>query len=341
VVFRSFLGMTSMRMVVLALSASLLLVQIAVAQTPAWADKMFGGNTTHDFGVVPKGTQLKHSFKMTNIWKEPLEITQIRVSCTCLTAKATTSLLQPNESATLEINMDGRQFNGPKSITIYVSLGPKYVSTATLKVTANARQDVVFTPGEVDFGNVARGQTPTRYIDVEYTGNVDWKVTEIVKSAAAPFELKVEVLPPAGPIARRGYRLFATLRADAASGPFKQEILLKTNDAASPVLNFNIIGTVQATLSVSPPSLVVSGLRVDESQTKKVVIRADRPFRILGIDGLGDGITAEVPDRQDTTMILTVTIHPKKAGELRRQLTIRTDLDKESATISVSGDVAP
>jgi Protein of unknown function (DUF1573) len=331
-----------MRKLVLAVLATAMLSQSAVAQTVAWADKLFGGVTTHDFGVVPRGAQLKHSFKVTNIYKEPLEITQIRVSCSCMTAKASSNVLQPNESGTLEIAMDGRQFTGPKSTRIYVSVGPKYISTATLTVTANARQDVVFSPGDVDFGNVTRGQTPTRTIDVEYTGLIDWKVTEIVKSAGAPFELKVDELPrPANQPPRRGYRLFATLKTDAAPGPFKQEIILKTNDPASPVLTFNVGGTVQATLAVSPPNLAVSGLRVGESQTKKIVLRADRPFRVTGIDGLGDGVTADVPDRQDTTMILSVTIQPSKAGELRRQLTIRTDLEKETATITVQGDVAP
>ncbi len=252
------------------------------------------------------------------------------------------NVLPPGESATLDIVMDGRQFSGPKSTKIYVSVGPKYISTATLSVTANARQDVVFNPGEVDFGNVARGQTPMRNIDVEYSGTLDWKVTEIVKSAAAPFDLKVEELPRIPEQAsRRGYRLFATLKPDAAPGPFKQEIILKTNDAASSVLTFNIIGAIQATLAVSPPNLAVSGLRVGESQTKKIVLRADRPFRVTGIDGLGDGVTADVPERQDTTMILSVTIQPARAGELRRQLTIRTDMDKESATITLQGEIAP
>ncbi len=289
-----------------------------------------------------RAAQLKYSFKMTNIYKEPLQITNIRVSCSCLTATPSANLLMPNETATLDINMDGRQFSGVKQIRIYVSVGPKYISTATLTVTANARQDVVFTPNDLDFGNVSRGQTPTRTIDVEYGSALDWKVTEIVKSAGAPFELKVDVLPrPANQPPRRGYRLFATLKADAAAGPFKQEIILKTNDPASPVLTFNVSGTIQATLAVSPPNLAVTGMRVGESQTKKVVIRADRPFRVTGIDGLGDGISADVPDRQDTTMILSVTIQPTRAGELRRQLTIRTDLEKENATITLQGDVAP
>ena len=101
------------------------------------------------------------------------------------------------------------------------------MSTATLKVSANARQDVVFNPGELDFGNVARGQTPTRHVDVEYAGTLDWKVTEIVKSAGAPFELKVDALPvQPGQIARRGYRIFATLKSDAMAGTRLNELSL-------------------------------------------------------------------------------------------------------------------
>jgi hypothetical protein len=331
-----------MRNVVLALSVIFLLTQTAAAQTGAWADKLFGGVTSHDFGVVARGTQLKYSFKMTNIYKEPLEIERwqdLRVSCSrCSSAKASVRVLQPGESGTIDVTMDTRQFPSPKkTITVYVTVGPKYVSTATLTVTANAQLDVAFNPGELEFGNVPRGQTPTKHVDVEYVGGGDWEVKEIVKSASAPFELKVEALPGG----KRGYRILATLKSDAAAGPFKQEILLKTNDVSSPTLTFNITGTIQAALTVSPASLTINGLMVGETQTKKVVIRADRPFRILAIDGQGDGVTAEIPDREDTTMILSIKIEPSKAGELRKQLTIRTDLDKETATVTVQGEVAP
>ena len=53
----------------------------AAAQTTAWADKLFAGDLVHDFGSVPRGTQLKYSFKMTNIYKVPLEISSVRVTC--------------------------------------------------------------------------------------------------------------------------------------------------------------------------------------------------------------------------------------------------------------------
>lgn len=332
-----------MRIVVLAALVAAALTPAASAQNAtAWADKLFGGVTTHEFGVVARGAQLKHSFKMTNIYKVPLEITQIRVSCGCVRAEAPVKVLQPNASGMLHVYMDARQFNGPKNVRVYVTVGPEYISTATLFVSANGRQEVVFNPPSLDFGNIARGQTPTRSFDVEYGGGLDWRVTEIVKSAAAPFELRVEELPRlVGQAPRRGYRLHATVKGDASPGPFKQEIILKTNNPAAPVLTYHVSGTVQATLTVTPSPLNLTGLRIGEMQTKKLLVRGSRPFRITKVDGQGEGVTVDLPTRQDTTHILTVRVQPTRAGDLRRQLTLRTDLGSESAVITVEGEIAP
>ena len=333
----------AMRKLLLALLATFLFVPATFAQQPAWADKLFAGETTHEFGTVPRGAQLKYSFKFTNIYKVPLEITEVRVSCGCVKAEASTKLLQPSESATLNINMDGRQFSGAKTVRVFVTVGPKYISTATLTVSANARGDVAFNPTELDFGNLQRGQAPTKNIDVEYTGALaDWRVTEIVKNGSAPFNLKVEELPrPVSGTLRKGYRISATIKADAPTGSFKQEVMLKTNDASAPVLAFNIVGNVQAGLAVSPGAIVVKDLKVGESQTKKVFVRASRPFRVVAVDGQGEGVTVEIPNRQDTTLVLTVNVAPTKAGDIRRQLLIRTDLDDETTPLMIEATIEP
>ena len=332
-----------MRKAFLALFVTLLITPFTHAQQGAWADKLFGGETTHDFGTVARGAQLKYSFKMTNIYKVPLEITDVRVQCSCVKAEPTTKTLQPNETATFNIFMDGKQFVGQKTVRVYVTVGPKFVSTATLTVSANARGDVVFAPSEIDFGNLQRGQTATRQIDVEYVGaQPDWRVIEIVKNGSAPFELKVEPLPaPPGGVAKKGYRILATMKADAPTGAFKQDVILKTNDLASPVLTFNVVGSMQGGLAVSQNPVVVRDLKVGEAQTKKVFVRASRPFRITGVDGQGEGITVEFPNRQDTTHVLTVALSPTKAGDLRRQLMIRTDLDGATTPLIVEATIEP
>jgi hypothetical protein len=324
-----------MRRLFLALSLFSAAAAPAAAQTTAWADKLFGGVNTHDFGVQPRGSQLKHKFKIANIYKVPLEITDIRVSCGCLTATPSKKVLQPNEVGSLDINMDGTRFVGPKTIRIFVTVGPEFVSTATLTVSANARMDVVFNPGEIDFGLVSRGQAPVRHIDVEYAGSFDWRVLEIVKSAASPFDLKVADLTTGPGV--RGYRITATLKPDAPADKFKQEIILKTNDPSAPVLTFNILGNIQAPLTVEPKALNLAGVKVGELETKRIVLKGSRPFRLVGVDGQGDGVSVVLPTTAESTHLIEVRFQPTRPGDVHREIVLRTDADGESVRVVVDG----
>ena len=53
-----------------------------------WAEKMFQQGTAHDFGVVPKGSQLLFRFPITNIYAVRMEIVQIQPGCGCVSAVA-------------------------------------------------------------------------------------------------------------------------------------------------------------------------------------------------------------------------------------------------------------
>src|SRR5262249_46290585 len=90
----------SMRKVFLSVALLALIAPKAPAQS-AWADKLFGGKTTHHFGTVARGSQLVHTFTMTNIYTVPLDITNIRSTCGCLTATPSTKRLKPQETGTL------------------------------------------------------------------------------------------------------------------------------------------------------------------------------------------------------------------------------------------------
>lgn len=164
----------AMRKLILAFWAGVLLSGSAYAQQPAssepWANKLFVGGVVKDFGTVAKGVQLKHTFRITNIYKVPLEITGVRPSCGCVTWNYAKSVMQPGESIDFNINMNTSVVSGSKTVTVSVSVGPQFISVAELSVKATTRQDVVFNPGEIQFGVVQRGSTPSQVIDVEYAG---------------------------------------------------------------------------------------------------------------------------------------------------------------------------
>jgi len=323
----------------------------AHAQEP-WANKFFlivgDKTTTHDFGTVARGAQLKYSFKMKNIYKVPMDVMDVRVSCGCVTATCVpaSKRLQPNEEGELEVLMDTRRFNVPnKSVSIFVTFGPEYISTATLRVSAIARQDVVFNPGTVNFGIVQRGQTPTQTLDVEYSGFLDWRITEVVKNASAPFQVSVEEFkrqPARGNFAgQAGYRFTVTLKGDAPPVAFRQELILKTNDPASPTLTVPVEGTVQAALSVAPDTWRIGSIKVGEKKTQRIIVRGSRPFKIASVDGQEGGISVQIPDRNSPVHILTISFQPTMAGAVRKQLVVHTDTEGESVTVTLDGTVVP
>jgi hypothetical protein len=115
----------------------------APSSGPSWADKLFlaKGKTSQNFGTVVRGTLLKHRFHLRNIYKVPLEIISVRVSAGAVTWNESTKVLKPGEEGYVEVDMDTRRFTGPKTISIYVTVGPQYVSTATLQVSAVSRDE--------------------------------------------------------------------------------------------------------------------------------------------------------------------------------------------------------
>jgi Protein of unknown function (DUF1573) len=332
-----------MRHVALAVLVVALGAGSAAAQTTdaqGWAAKLFQGVTAHDFGNVPRGAQLKYSLPMKNIWAVPLEITKpVRVTCGCVTATPSRWVLQPRETGTLEITMDARRFTGAKTVTVYVTVGPEYISTAALRISANARADVVLNPGEINFGIVPSGQTPTQNIDVEYAGSLDWQITEVVKNSAAPINVTPQQLyRQPGKV---GYRLSVVLKADAPAGAFKHELVLKTNDPASPVVPIVVEGNVQAALTVSPSLVRMGTLKIGQEKALKVTVRGGRPFQIIAVDGQGDGVSAVLPTQPALLHQLTLKCQPAQTGELRKQLLIRTDLDNTSVAVTIEANIVP
>jgi Protein of unknown function (DUF1573) len=335
-----------MRNMVMAVVLGLLTAAAAPAQGDNWANKLFTFQSGpqglyHDFGTVPNGSMLRHNFPIYNPWAIPIEITEIRVSCGCVSARVSKNLLQPRESAILEANMDTSKFTKPghRTVSIFVSVGPQYISTATVQVSATRRDDVVFNPGQVSFGVVAGGQSLTRTIEVEYAGVLDWRVSEVIKNDAPLEVVQEEMYRRPGQV---GYRLRVTLKPDAPPGQLTSKLLLKTNDPASPLVPVLVEATIQAPLTVVPSALSFGNAKVGETLSKRVIVRGIVPFKIMGIEGLGDAFNVELPEKSDVQQILTIKYQAKAAGEMHQQLKIITDLPQEAAlTLQVEGTVAP
>jgi hypothetical protein len=322
-----------MRTVVLA-ALGLLTVALplrAQDQPTGWAGKMFRADgdkvpSGYDFKSVPKGALLQHRFPMTNPYAVPLTVTTT-VSCGCVTATPTPQILQPRESGTLDITMDTTRFNGQKTVTVYVTVShPQFWSTHTLTIQAVCRGDVELAPAQAVFGMVPVGQPATREVVIRYRGNQPgWQIVGVVADPAAPFDVQKQEQ------GRRGgqvdYRVSLTLKADAVAKSYKGDLTLTTNDPNNPVVAVPYDVLVQAPLTASPDVARLGQVKVGAEAEKRVILRAAQPFRIIGVDGEGDGVTAK-PARLDPSPahVLTVKVQPTQPGAVQKTLTVKTDL---------------
>ena len=135
---------------------------------------------------------------------------------------------------------------------------------------------------------MAQGKGAAQDITVEYAGTFDWQVKDEVVTNGLPVEAKLEQLrKPAGQV---GYKVSVSLKPDAPAGALKGEMFLKTNDPVSPLLPVLVEGNVQAALTVSPSQVRVNA-KVNETRSGSVAVRGNKAFRILSVEGLGDGVS--------------------------------------------------
>lgn len=290
---------------------------------------------THNFGEVPHGTVCTHTFTVTNIYDVPMQVVEVRKSCTCLDFVPLSKVLQPNESGPFTVTMNAGKFVGANSQTFYVTFGPKAVSTAVVRVSAVSKTDVSVNPGAVAFGTVAPGAKAAQAVKVVYQGRMrDWKIVEAV-APHGPFDVQVTETSRGGPL-RGGaeYTVTVALKATAASGSLADHLTLKTNDPANPVIALAVSGAVAVPLEVAPARVRFENVAVGQSASQRVLVRAARSFRVLGVTGDGDGVTVELPSTPTPlpAHAITVRFDPTRLGAVSRELVIRTDLDGGATT---------
>src|SRR5271165_2388901 len=143
-------------------------IGVELARADAWTDALFTENR-HDFGMVPRGVKVKHDFVMVNRLGEAVTILNLRPSCGCTSGRASASQIGPGQSAVIEAEMDTRNFVGPKSTILYVTLitASGREGEARLGVSSLILSDIVMNPGAIDFGAVGRGQSPAKTLTID------------------------------------------------------------------------------------------------------------------------------------------------------------------------------
>lgn len=309
------------------------------AAASSWADGMFT-ELSKDFGSVPRGPTLHHSFTFTNNTREHVHIASVRVSCGCVTAAAPEADIPPGKAGVIQADMDTRRFTGIKTVTIYVQFDQPRWEEVRLWVQANGRDDVTVSPDSLAFGQVRRGSPAAASVNVSFLGNGQ---TQIVDARCNSNYVKTSVREARRDEAQVAYQVTARLRPDIPVGRWYTDIWLQTTDPSAPRVRVPLTVDVEGSLTVSPESVTLGEVKVGDEAQRKVIVRGARPFRIKQIKG-ADGVLKVRDSTMDSkpVHVLTLILKPTSPGDWTRTLQILTDLDDEGEVeFQARADVVP
>ena len=295
------------------------------ANASTWADGLFD-ELTHDFGSVPRGPTLTHYFRIVNNTKQPVHIANVRVSCgRCAAARALQHYLQPGQETAILATMDTNQFINTKTITIFVTFDQPRFEEVRLWMQANSREDVMFAPTSIAFGQVKRGATPETKLVISFLGGSATQILE-TKSDSNYVLPVIKEVPQ-----KNAYEITAKLRDDTPPGKWYTDIWLKTNNPSMPRLRVPVTVEVEAPLSANPSTVSLGKIKAGTEEDRKVLIRGVRPFRITGITGTDNQLQVRQTSNESKAVhVLTVTLHPRDVGGLSRIIRVQTDLATSS-----------
>jgi hypothetical protein len=312
---------------------TLLLVEFTGGSLRAgqWTDSLFF-EKSHDFGMVPRGAKVRHDFLLVNRLQEPITILNLRPSCGCTSGRANVPTVAPGQSAVIEAEMDTRNFVGLKSTILYVTLvtASGREGEARLGVSSYILSDIVLNPGAIDFGTVARGQSPTQVLTIERINAPGWKFVRMVSASRT---LNAQLAETSRTGSAVTYTLSVSLKPDAPAGLMRDEIRMISNDPESPSIPLMVTALIRGDLSAAPSILSMGQIHSAAGAQGRFVVRSSRPFAIRSIEGAGDGFsTSPVDSTREPIHVVTVAYKPDEGttrGDLRHVFRVHTDLPGE------------
>jgi hypothetical protein len=273
---------------------------------------------------------------LTNTTSGTIHARSVSSSCKCATPTLKNDSANPGEQIVVEVAYNATTFYGERSMSIYVTFDAPTYETVSLRVRGYSRHDIVFEPGTIDFGVLSQPLPQKRTMRIEHTGSQDWRI----ESIDAPAGINASFVEKERSGSRVSYELTAAIESERGPGTLSQIISLKTNSSESPQLSVPVVAVIEAPISISPSEIDLGTLRVGEKVTRKGLIRAQVPFRIVSVSGDTADAQVNVSSGDKTTHLFAVDYAATKAGKIDQRIQVNTTLENVPApTIRVTAEV--
>ncbi len=314
---------------------SFVLVTLAASNLSAqqWAERLFA-DKVHDFGSVARGAKAEYVFPITNNLIPDVHIASVRTSCGCTTPTVAhgKDMLKTYEQGGILAHLNSDTHIGQRAATLTVTFDRPAWAEVQLQIRAYVHTDVLMEPAAVQFGAVEQGkpaETKVRLYRADYPG---WQLNSVRFSDP---HLQAQIVPVARQGSQTWYDLKVRLDPSTPAGYVTDHAILTTNDPFMAQMPIQVEGQVRPSVSVSPSNLFLGVVSAGDKVTRRLVVRADKPFRIKSITG--DKGAFEIPapptDAKDVHVVpVTFIASPSETGKVVKSIHIETDLGDAKAT---------
>lgn len=299
-----------------------------------WARKMFS-EFNHDFGTVAKNEKAEHVFEIKNLYEEDLTIADVKTSCSCTDLELDKRVLKSGEVARLTAKYNTRSFVGAKQATITVKFAPPFIGEVLLTVRGNIRSDVMFQPGEIDFGSVTQDSLlsgkHSRQVQLTKFNNASWQVVD-VKSTFPHIGVSLDGNPVR--LANQvQYNMNVRLKESAPPGFIQGQLIVVANDFGRMTeIPIKFTAKVASALQISPEVITINTPPGGKAR-KKAVVKASSEFRIKEVACSCSAFTFQVDTSRNSKVHFVDVSYAadQPPGRYEYDLTLVTDLNGETS----------
>ncbi len=259
-----------------------------------------------------------------------MHIQTVRASCGCTTPIVETQYINPGQTGSIRARFNTDTFRGKRGATLTVVIDQPFYSEVRLRVDGYIRSDMVFHPGAVEFGKLDQGEAVTKSAKVYYAGRDDWEIVDVQSNRPWLMPAVTQINRGRG---QASYEIKVSVREDAPTGFFQDEIVVLTNDRTMPRVPLRISGQVDSALTISPRAIALGSLKPGQTVTQKMILLGRKPFSIESIKAEGWDIEVGTGTELKKTHILfpQFTSTSLEAGPKKSTIEITTAGD-ESVT---------
>ncbi len=237
-----------------------------------------------DFGRILSTSDLRHIFRVRNAGTIPVKISEIRSSCSAVTASPPDSEIAAGASAEIVVTVRSGEIQGLLDCLIPVYIAGANEPALTLSVRGSRAAPVKVTPPRIAFDEV-RGDVP------------EVRTATIVHSGSQSAEVKIVSMPPAGqfhceivPVTPgREYLLWVNTKPPIGERSIHTRVILDTGLPGEAPIEVPIEFTMGTAIEVTPQSLTIEPREKNCSQPAEtarrhyvhVRNRGTRPVRLL------------------------------------------------------------